>query len=460
MRLNHANFPYALSSRIPIFAKGANWIPADSFPSRITREKYARLVRDAAAANMNMLRVWGGGIYESDKFYDLCDELGILVWQDFMFACCAYPATPEFLRNIREEMKHQMRRLKSHACLALWCGNNENEGVWKWWSRSKAHEKLVKRDYKRLQTEIARTCAIEDPGRPFTPASPFPGGNESVGDEHFWWVGGRREPFSEHLKLRPRFVSEFGFQSFPNIRTLRKAAGGKDLNLSSPAVEHHQRKKGWNGLLMDYICSNFRMPATPDRICYLSQLNQALAMKTAVEHWRRCRPRTMGALYWQFNDCWPAVSWAGIDSGLKWKALHYFARRFFSPLLVSLVEHGDALETWICSDLPRPVEGTITTQLWRTDGKLLDSISIPFKAKPHESRKISRIKCSVGTNGMEVRLATDIPALFVRLDCGSPGPHFSDNYFSLFPGIPMRVKLETGKGKLLKGIASTSLAEA
>lgn len=195
---------------VPVFAKGANWVPADSFPTRITAEKYEFLLQSAADANMNMLRVWGGGIYESDFFYDLCDKKGIMIWQDFLFACCAYPATREFLENVKEEVRHQIRRLDSHPCIALWCGNNENEGIWKWWSRNEEHEKLVKRDYEKLQTMLSQTCKSEDDSRPFHPASPFPGGKENTGDEHFWGIG-TREPFSGYLKVKPRVLKTCHF---------------------------------------------------------------------------------------------------------------------------------------------------------------------------------------------------------------------------------------------------------
>ncbi len=472
---------YFTVNGIPVFAKGANWLPADSFPSRITAEKYQFLLRSAADANMNMLRVWGGGLYESDLFYDLCDELGILVWQDFLFACCAYPATSEFLGNVKEEVTHQIRRLSSHACVALWCGNNENEGVWRWWSRNKKHEVLVKKDYRRLQNMLGHTCKLEDPSRPFTPASPFPGGKQNIGDEHFWGVGSKREPFSDYLKVKPRFVSEFGFQSFPNFRTVKDMAAPHNINPGSPEIEHHQRKSGWNALLIDYICANFRLPSSMEHICYLTQLNQALAMKTAVEHWRRSKPWTMGALYWQFNDCWPAISWSGIDYNLNWKALHHFARRFFAPLLASCVEEGANVQVWLTSDVIQPVDGNVLVELWRTDGSILDTFEKSFKLQKLGNKRIMTLKqeqlfthgntrensilrvkaiggglssenthvfapykhldlmeadinCSTHHAKREVILTTRKPALFVEVDAVDGGFVFPDNYVHLFPG--------------------------
>lgn len=465
---------------VPVFAKGANWVPADSFPSRITSEKYEFILQSAADANMNMLRVWGGGIYESDIFYDLCDEKGIMVWQDFLFACCAYPATPEFLKNVREEVRCQVRRLGNHASLALWCGNNENEGVWKWWGRNREHAALVKNDYRRLQKMLAKTCGEEDDSRPFHPASPFPEGKENIGDEHVWHVGSRREPFSDYLKVKPRFVSEFGFQSFPSVHTVGSMVSKEDLNISTPAIEHHQRKKGWNPLLMDYICMNFRFPSSIEQICYLSQLNQALAMKTAVEHWRRSKPWTMGTLYWQYNDCWPAVSWAGIDYNLNWKALQYFARHFYAPLLVSFLEKDDSVDIWLTSDYSKPVAGSIIIQIWRTDGELLDSLEEPFRLRSQQNIKMTSltfkrilkygnkkdntvlhakivgadssacnthvlvpykyldlrqpdIEYSSDSKKNEIVLSAKKPAFFVKLDSPGGTVAFKDNYFNLFP---------------------------
>ncbi len=494
---------------IPVFAKGANWVPADSFPSRISGDKYEFLLQSAVDANMNMLRVWGGGIYESDRFYDLCDEKGILVWQDFLFACCAYPATPEFLENVSQEARQQIRRLKNHACLALWCGNNENEGVERTWGRNKKHSAWLGRDYRKLGRVLEQACRREDGDRPYWPASPHLGGMDS-GDEHFWKVGSNREPFSDYLMAKPRFVSEFGFQSLPTIHTVRSMVAKEDLNVSSPAMEHHQRKKGWNPLLLDYIGLNFRFPSSMAHISYLSQLNQALAMKTAVEHWRRCKPWTMGTLYWQYNDCWPAVSWAGIDGTLNWKALHYFARRFYGALLVSFLEKDESVELWLTSDRAKSTAGSIVIQIWRTDGELLDRVEQSFTLKAQQSRRMTaltlkqilrygnrkedtvlhakvvgaddlacnthvlvpykyldirppEIQCSFDVKRQQILLDAKRPAFFVKLDAPGGGVTFKDNYFNLLPdvrvSVPQGKRAVGGKPWFAKNLDVMSLAD-
>lgn len=475
---NGGDFHFEINGNA-VFAKGANWVPADTFPARVSQEKYSFLLRSAADANMNMLRVWGGGIYESEKFYDLCDELGILVWQDFLFACCAYPATKDFLDNVDAEVRHQIRRLKHHACLAIWCGNNENEGVARVWGRSKSHTELLEKDYAALQQVLAKACAEEDSSRTYWPASPHVD-ETGAGDTHDWNIGYNREPFANYRKVVSDFASEFGFSSFPSMATVQGMVLPEDRNPSSMPFEYHQRKKDLNGILMDYLCTNFRLPSNMEVIILLTQINQALAMKAAVEHFRRKKPDTMGALYWQYNDCWPAVSWAGIDYLSRWKAVHYFARRFFSPLLLSILDKADTVEIHLTNDLPHQVKGRFVVQVWQTDGQLLEetthefhigadgnlkSAEIPIKhIFRHGNRKtntvlhVKTLNCIYSSENIhffapfkyleledpEIQLSMDNdsglfikasrPAFFVVLKMKDESQVPCDNFFHLFPG--------------------------
>jgi beta-mannosidase len=330
---------------VPLFAKGANWIPADSFPSRISDAHLTHLIRSAADANMNMLRVWGGGFYEEDRFYDLCDRYGILVWQDFIFSCSVYPGDADFVENVRVEAVENIRRLRHHPSLVLWCGNNEMEGGWVGWGWAKRIAQVYKFYYDEMFHRVLPALVAEhDPDRPYWPSSPSSGipfddpGGVHAGDTHNWevWHGGR--PF-EHYRTHPsRFVSEFGFQSLPPLETIRTYADEQDWNMTSYMMEHHQRNASGNGKIINYMTAHFRLPKDFPSLVYLTQLLQAEAVRTGVEYWRRNRACTSGALYWQLNDCWPVASWASLDYFGRWKALHYAARRFFAPVLLSAEE--------------------------------------------------------------------------------------------------------------------------
>ncbi|MGC9468307.1 MAG: beta-mannosidase [Anaerolineae bacterium] len=338
---------------VPIFAKGANWIPADSFPTRITDAHLEHLIRSAADAHMNMLRVWGGGLYEDDRFYDLCDRYGLLVWQDFVFACSIYPGDEAFVENVRIEAIQNIRRLRHHACLALWCGNNEMESGWVEWGWAERAAPEYKTYYDEMFHHLLPTLVAEhDPDRTYWPSSPSSGipfedpNGVRAGDTHNWevWHGGH--PF-EHYRNHPsRFVSEFGFQSLPPLETIRRYADESDWNMTSYIMEHHQRNASGNGKIINYMTAHFRMPKDFPSLVYLTQLLQAEAVRTGVEYWRRSAC-TSGALYWQLNDCWPVASWASLDYYGRWKALHYAARRFFAPVLLSaeLREHEEGVKT-------------------------------------------------------------------------------------------------------------------
>jgi beta-mannosidase len=332
-------FQFVVNGRT-LFAKGANWIPAHSFVTEANRALYDDLLTSAAQAHMNMIRVWGGGIYEKEEFYDLCDEKGLLVWQDFMFACAQYPGDAVFLKRVREEAEYQVRRLSWRPCLALWCGNNEIEqaatDVSAEPKRKKAYEALF---YGVLPKVIARW----DGATAYWPSSPHnPEGyekghnNERAGDAHFWDVWHMRKPVKTYEEKKFRFCSEFGMQSFNSAEVAATYCRPEKFNIFGPEMENHQKNGAGNQIILDYVSRLYRFPKDYISLATLSQLNQAYCMKIGIEHFRRSMPRTMGALYWQLNDCWPVASWSSIEFGGHWKALHYEARRFFAPALVSV----------------------------------------------------------------------------------------------------------------------------
>ena len=330
---------------VDIFAMGADYIPEDNLLPRVNPERTRKLLTDARAANMNCVRVWGGGYYPEDAFYDICDELGLLVWQDFMFACAVYNLTDEFEANITAEFVDNVRRLRHHPSLALWCGNNEMEqfvaqGEW-------VSSKRQAADYiKMYEYVIPKVLKTEDPQAFYWPASPSSGGSfdepqdPNRGDVHYWDVWHGLKPFTDYRNYLFRYVSEFGFQSFPCMETIESFTLPEDRNLFSYVMEKHQRNASANGRIVFYLSQMYLYPREMSELVYASQLLQAQAMQYGVEHWRRHRGRCMGAVIWQLNDCWPVASWASIDYFGRWKALHYYAKRFFAPVLISCHEEG------------------------------------------------------------------------------------------------------------------------
>ena len=440
------SFQFVANGR-PFFAKGSNWIPADAFTTRITAARYADLVESAAAANMNMLRVWGGGIYEEDVFYDLCDRNGICVWQDFMFACSAYPTFErDWMASVEAEVRDNVRRLRHHACIALWCGNNEIEQIKSLIGKPETGA-MTWAEYKRLfDRAIPRVLETEDPARDYWPSSEHsPHGdrtdsrNPRWGDAHLWDVWHGRKPFEWYRTCEHRFNSEFGFQSFPEPVTAASYTAPGDRNITSRIMELHQRSPIGNSAIMDYMLSWFRLPVGFDNTLWLSQILQGMAIKYAVEHWRRRMPQGMGTLYWQLNDCWPVASWSSIDYFHRWKALHYMAARFFAPLLVSAVEDpaGKTCELWVTSDLAQPTDGRLAWSLTDLAGRSLASGQQDVTIAPDRSRRVTTLKLAeavdrVGAHGvllwMELvvdgRRVSDNLATFVRpkhLDLQDPG---------------------------------------
>jgi beta-mannosidase len=328
-----------------IFAMGADYIPEDNILSRTSPQRTRKLLEQCIAAHFNTIRVWGGGYYPPDYFFDICDELGLVIWQDFMFACAVYNLTEDFDLNIRAELEDNIKRIRHHVCLALWCGNNEMEMFVEkmtWVSILKEKADYIKM-YEYIFPQILKKL---DPQTFYWPASPSSGGSFDApndpdrGDVHYWDVWHGDKPFTEYRKFFFRYVSEFGFQSFPALKTIESFTLPEDRNIFSYIMERHQRNNAANGKIMNYMYQTFLYPNNFDTLIYASQLLQAEAVKYGVEHFRRNRGRCMGAIYWQLNDCWPVASWSSIDYFFRWKALHYYAKRFFQPVMISCHEEG------------------------------------------------------------------------------------------------------------------------
>ncbi|SHO50299.1 beta-mannosidase [Anaerocolumna xylanovorans] len=348
---------------VSVFAMGADYIPEDNILGRVTKERTEVLLTDCIAANFNTIRVWGGGYYPDDFFFDLCDELGLMVWLDFMYACASYELNDEFEANIRQETIENVIRIRHHACLAIWCGNNEMEAqvqdkVWK------PTAKQVM-DYIKIYEYIIPNILKEyDPVTFYWPSSPSSGGNyedslnPDKGDTHYWDVWHGNKPFSEYRKFHFRYASEFGFQSFPCLKTIESFTEKKDRNIFSRVMEMHQRNAAANGKILNYISDNYLYPKDFDHLIYTSQLLQADAIRYGVEHWRRHRGRCMGAIVWQLNDIWPVASWASIDYYGRWKALHYAEKRFFAPVMISCEEEGEMTQRPHCIEEPHDIVKT------------------------------------------------------------------------------------------------------
>lgn len=340
-----------------VFAMGADYIPEDNILARVTPERTRRLLEDCKAANFNAIRVWGGGYYPDDAFYDICDELGLMVWQDLMYACAFYDLTPDFERSIRVETRQNVARLRHHASLALICGNNEmemfmagansaliNHRTWEFVPTYPHHITDYVKMFEYILPAIVKETA---PQTYWWPASPSSGGNfdapndENRGDNHYWDVWHGEKPFTEYRKFFFRYASEFGFQSFPCLKSVEQFTLPDDRNIFSRVMERHQRNQAANGKILSYLSQTFRYPNSFDDLLYASQLMQAEAIRYGVEHWRRNRGRCMGAIIWQLNDIWPVASWASVDYYGRWKALHYAAKRFFAPVMISAEEEGE-----------------------------------------------------------------------------------------------------------------------
>ncbi len=392
-----------LVNDIQVFAKGSNWIPADSFPTRITDEFLEGLIRSAAETHQNMLRVWGGGFYEEERFYDLCDRYGILVWQEFIFSCSIYPLDdPDFLENIRLEVVENVRRLRHRASLVLWCGNNEMEWGWvDWhWDQPELQELKVAYDQFFHQT-LPAWCLAEDPDHSYWPSSPSsdtpfldPNGQRQ-GDAHYWdvWHGGK--PFTSYRQQFPRFMSEFGFQSLPPLETIQTYAQEADWNMTSYIMEQHQKNASGNSMMVRQMLDMFRLPKDFESLVYLSMVLQAEGIRYGVEHWRRYPDRVAGILYWQLNDCWPVASWSSLDYFGRWKALHYAARKFFAPIMLSIEDNPPEMSVYLTNDSLDPWMGELNWRLETLDGEELTGGSVPLVITlPQTAKQICKLDFS------------------------------------------------------------------
>lgn len=396
---------------IPILCKGSNWIPADSFPTRLTDEHLEYLIRSSAETHQNMLRVWGGGFYEEEHFYDLCDRYGILVWQEFIFSCSGYPLyDPDFLENVRLEVVENIRRLRHRASLALWCGNNEMEWGWVDWNWDRSQQQDLKTAYDQFfHNTLPAICQSEDPQHAYWPSSPSsntpfvdPNGQRQ-GDAHYWdvWHGGK--PFASYRDQYPRFMSEFGFQALPPLATIRTFADEADLNMTSYIMEQHQKNASGNSLIVRQMLDTFRLPKDFASLVYLSMVLQAEGIRYGVEHWRRHPDRVAGILYWQLNDCWPVASWSSLDYFGRWKALHYAARHFYAPLMLSIEDMPPQQVVYVSNDALEACMCTLEWSLETLDGKAVCSGQKMVKAAPQTATQVCKLDFSNRISDENVR---------------------------------------------------------
>ena len=410
-----------------VFAMGADYIPEDNILARVTPERTRRLLEDCKAANFNAIRVWGGGYYPYDAFYDICDELGLMVWQDLMYACAFYDLTPDFERSIRVETQQNVARLRHHASLALICGNNEmemfmagansaliNHRTWEFVPTYPHHITDYVKMFEYILPAIVKETA---PQTYWWPASPSSGGNfdapndENRGDNHYWDVWHGEKPFTEYRKFFFRYASEFGFQSFPCLKSVKQFTLPDDRNIFSRVMERHQRNQAANGKILSYLSQTFRYPNSFDDLLYASQLMQAEAIRYGVEHWRRNRGRCMGAIIWQLNDIWPVASWASIDYYGRWKALHYAAKRFFAPVMISAEEEGElsqnpkineyhpaplekSFRLNVCNETLRDVTGEVVWALRTPDGEIVRQNQQTLTIPAMSAKWLDKVDCA------------------------------------------------------------------
>jgi beta-mannosidase len=443
---------------IPVFAKGADVIPFDSFPNRVTTANYRRILQSARDANMNMIRHWGGGYYESDEFYAICDELGIMVWQDFMFGNDWQPGTYAFKQNIEAEAEDQVRRLRNHPSIVLWCGNNETESALNWGSRAALPADVrfqMWQDYLTVFSGILpRVVARLNPETPYWPSSPSADYEEvsdhyQSGDHHDWSVWHGRVPFSEYEKHHWRFVTEYGFQSFPEMRTVESFTQPEDrTGIFTPVMLAHQKNNEGNSLIQDYTNKDYPAPKDFPSFLYVSQVVQAEGIKIGTEHFRRLRPETMGSIFWQLNDCWPVASWSSIDYYGRWKALQYYARRFYAPVLVSPHVEDGVLKVYIVSDKVKIEPATLRVRLMDFDGKVLLEENSAVKVAP----LTSKVYLDWPLKKLADAGAQDTSRVFVVAELTASGAQISRNIVYLAPtkGVhlkPAQLTVETTGAK-------------
>lgn len=484
-----------------VYVKGANWIPCDLFETRQTYARYSDILESAKDAHMNMVRVWGGGQFEHDAFYEICDSLGIMIWHDFMFSCSTYPGTDGFLSEVEAELNHQLRRLRDHCSIAMWCGDNECVGALGWFECTRQNPGFYTANYDRLVRLRNDVVKAVDPQRVYWPSSPCAGfgdyttdnwKEDTKGDMHLWSVSKNAEKLDRYYDVKPRFCSEYGHSSFSGYELAGKYCQEGQLNPWSPDFEHHQKEFNGNKVIFDRLYLHFRFPDGVKNLLYLSQVEQAMGLKTASEFWRTLEPNCMGSIIWQLNDIWPGSSWSSIEYGGKWKQSHYHIRRFYAPELISAVpsfDNRDSLDIWVINDTPEHSGCTATVTLRDFSGNILKRLSLDADVPGNTSERIisfrledfgprqerintflsmelvragevvayndymfsefkeaplqeAQVSVSVHDENGEwvVRLSADKPAFYVWLDApGIPG-EFSDNSFTLYPGIPAEVR--------------------
>ena len=395
---------YFMINGIPVYMKGANYIPQHSLQNRVTNAHYENLLQDVVDANMNMLRVWGGGIYENNIFYDLCDRKGILVWQDFMYACAMYPGDEPFLRNAEKEAEDQLLRLRNHPSIVLFCGNNENSEGWHRWGwqngKTKAQKDKIWADYLKLFDNILPNQVAKYTDVDYWESSPKYGrGNpkyQSEGDAHDWWVWHDAYPFEHFEDFVPRFMSEFGFQSFPSADVMKFINQSDDIQIDTKAIRSHQKHHRGFELIDLYMGRDYLIPDNDEDYIFLSQLVQARGMRIGIEAHRRAKPYNMGTLYWQLNDCWPGISWSSIDHFGNWKALHYEAKDAFEDVLISFERHNDRVDVYIVNDLITSLDESLEMKLIDFDGNVLWSASKQIKVPSSSSNLVNSFSINSG----------------------------------------------------------------
>ena len=462
-----------------IFMKGANWIPCSAYENEQTPARYRDLLESAKAANMNMIRLWGGGQYEKDVFYDTCDELGIMIWHDMMCSCAVYPGDDAFLGEIKAELEHQLRRLRDHASIAMWCGDNECLGAIKWYEVSRKDPDFYRGEWMKRSKMQGELVAKYDPARTYWPSSPCCGPGDfgdgwkedSKGDMHNWDVWHENQPFAKYYEYHPRFCSEFGFQSFPSMEIAETFASKEQILSRGPDFEWHQKNPGGNERIRKTFARYFPEPKDVPSELLLSQFQQAMAIQTAVDAWRSEQPRCMGTLFWQINDNWPVASWSSIEYGGKWKPLQYLAKRFFEPVHVTLSPDGMVK---VINDTDKRIEGKVVAVFHGFDGKneevvvgndkakqvgiavganyaaavgkitprddavlelrFGDSVNFPVRANYKGDLPKANVKAEI--DGFTVTLTTDKPAFWVWMNVKGVRGEFDDNAVTLVPGKP------------------------
>ncbi|MCP4442960.1 MAG: glycoside hydrolase family 2 protein [Aureispira sp.] len=504
---------------VPVFMKGANYIPQDNIIPRVKKEDYERVINNVVAANMNMLRVWGGGVYEDDLFYELCDQNGILVWQDFMFACGMYPVNDAFLESVGKELDDNIKRLRNRASIALWCGNNEMDVAWNNWGwqkqfgYSKKDSLEIITGYQKLFDELipSKLQELNVRERPYVPTSPLSnwGTAENFNHKsmHYWGVWHGKEPFENYKTNVGRFMSEYGFQSFPEMTTVQAfAKDSSQWDLESEVMKHHQKSYIGNGMILEHLETYFPKPKTFEQFTYLSQLTQALGIGMAIESHRKAKGHCMGTLYWQLNDCWPGPSWSSVDYYGRWKALHYRVRDLYKDVVVLISKDRDLLMGTIISDKQEALEGKLDLTVYDLDGKVLWENSINLKVESNQTwvfmrysykkflkklktkhaffqskfsvdgelitehihyfknpkdLKLKRVEPKLSLekvgDAYELKISTPtlIKNLFLTID--AENVQYSDNYFDVLPNQEKTIRIETTKSLKLGDIEMMSV---